>query len=107
MPRKATQTRPEKRGARLEPLSWKRRRVVGKTQDRYKEWRATSNDGTVYAVVWRNEAYGVSILMKFRAFIVDNPGKDEKIIALWDWPPTIRKTLKAAQDECERHRRNR
>ena len=66
-----------------------------------------SEDG--YRIVWRKEVYGVRVPARFQACVrVLVPYSDGELRPMWDFVNRNRrliKTLKAAEEECEKHKR--
>ena len=81
-----------------------RKRKRGQNQKVRRTW--FSEEG--YRIVWRKEVYGVRVLARFQAcvrFLV--PYSNGNLRPMWDFVNRDRrlmKTLKAAEEECERHR---
>ena len=62
-----------------------------------------------YRIVWRKEVYGVRVPARFQVCVrVVIPYSDGQLRPMWDFVNRNRrliKTLKAAQEECEKHKR--
>ena len=62
-----------------------------------------------YRIVWRKEVYGVRVPARFQACVrTVIPFSDGTLKQMWDFVNRDRrliKTLRAAQDECEKHER--
>lgn len=64
-----------------------------------------------YRIVWRGEIYGVKVPARFQAcvrtIIPNYGGQEGKSFEMWDFvtKPRRYKTLKTAQEDCDRHKR--
>jgi len=84
-----------------------RKKKRGVTKKVYRLWLSAEN----YRVVWRREVFGVCVPARFQAcvrvMIPNYAGKEDsrETVQMWDFlfKPKLYKTLKAAQDDCERH----
>ena len=77
-------------------MQFKRRRIRGKTQKTYKEWRS---DCGHYRACWRNEIAGLGSARYYAAVCCDRGDGRE----FWDFAADRRpyRTLKAAQQTCQ------
>lgn len=82
-----------------------RKKKRGQSQKVRRTW--FSQEG--YRIGWRKEIYGVRVPPRFQACVrVLIPYSDGQLRPMWDFVNRSRhltKTLKAAIDECERHKR--
>lgn len=82
-------------------MQFRRKRLRGQNQKVRRTW--LSEDG--YRIVWRKEVYGVQVPARFQACvrtILPNGWQ------MWDFvnhDRRLMKTAKAAQEECEKHKR--
>jgi hypothetical protein len=85
-------------------MEFVRKKKRGQNQKVRRTW--FSEEG--YRIVWRREVYGVRVPARFQAcvrFLV--PCSDGQLRPMWDFVSFHRrlmKTMKAAQEECEKHR---
>ncbi len=88
-------------------MDFRRRKKRGQSRKVIRYW--FSEEG--YRIIWRREVYGVQVPARFQASVrtvVPNYGGEEgKLFEMWDFvtKPRLYKTLKAAQEDCERHKR--
>jgi hypothetical protein len=86
-------------------MEFVRKKKRGQNQKVRRTW--FSEDG--YRIVWRKEVYGVRVPARFQACVrVLVPYSDGQLRPMWDFANGIRrqaKTLKAAEAECEKHKR--
>jgi len=88
-------------------MDFNRKKKRGESQKIRRYW--LSSEG--YRVTWRREVWGVQVPARFQACvrtIIPNYGGEEgKSFEMWDFvtKPRLYKTLKAAQEDCERHKR--
>ncbi len=82
-----------------------RRKKRGQSQKVQRTWFAEEG----YRIVWRREVYGVRVPARFQACVrVLVPYSDGQLRPMWDFVNHNRrlmKTLKAAEEECEKHKR--
>ncbi len=86
-------------------MDFRRKKKRGQNQKVRRTW--FSEDG--YRIVWRKEVYGVRVPPRFQACVrVLVPYSDGQLRPMWDFVNRnhrLIKTLKAAQEECEKHKR--
>jgi len=86
-------------------MEFRRRKKRGQNQKVRRTW--FSEEG--YRIVWRREVYGVRVPARFQACVrVLVPYSDGQLRPMWDFVNRNRrliKTLKAAEEECEKHKR--
>ncbi len=86
-------------------MDFRRKKKRGQNQKVRRTW--FSEDG--YRIVWRKEVYGVRVPPRYQACVrVLIPYSDGQLRPMWDFVNHNRrlmKTLKAAQEECEKHKR--
>jgi hypothetical protein len=90
-------------------MQFVRKKKRGVTKKVCRLWLSAEN----YRVVWRREIFGVRVPARFQAcvrvMIPNYSGKEEsrETVQMWDFlfKPKLYKTLKAAEDDCERHYR--
>ena len=86
-------------------MEFVRKKKRGQNQKVRRTW--FSEDG--YRIVWRKEVYGVRVPARFQATVrVLVPYSDGQLRPMWDFVNRNRrltKTLKAAEEECEKHKR--
>jgi hypothetical protein len=82
-----------------------RKKKRGQSQKARRTW--FSEEG--YRITWRKEVYGVRVPARFQACVrVLVPYSDGQLRPMWDFVNRNRrliKTLKAAKEECEKHKR--
>ncbi len=84
-----------------------RKKQRGQNQKVRRSW--FTQDG--YRILWRREIWGVRVPPRFQACVrIEMPqyGNADKALQMWDFVNDKRrlyKTLKAAQEDCEKHRR--
>src|SRR4030042_3660571 len=82
-----------------------RKRKRGQNEKIVRTW--CSEEG--YRIIWRKEVYGVRVPARFQATVrVLVPYSDGQLLPMWDFVNRNRrliKTLKASQEECEKHKR--
>ena len=90
--------------AAVSSMQFKRKRIRGKTQKTYKEWR--SNCGH-YRVCWRNENPGLGSARYYATVRSDRGSVRDGSNEFWDFAADRRpyRTLKAAQKACEKNQR--
>jgi len=85
-------------------MDFRRKKKRGQSQKSRRTW--FSEEG--YRIVWRREVCGVQVAARFQACVrVLVPYSDGQLRPVWDFVNRNRrliKTLKAAEDECERHK---
>ena len=85
-----------------------RKKQRGQNQKVRRSW--FTQDG--YRILWRREIWGVRVPPRFQACVrIEMPqyGNADKALQMWDFVNDKRrlyKTLKAAQEDCEKHRRS-
>ena len=83
-------------------------RRVRKRGQRQKATRTWLSDDHCYRILWRREVHGVRVPARFQATaIVLIPYSDGTLRQSWDFVNRHRrllKTLKAAEEECEKHK---
>jgi hypothetical protein len=86
-------------------MEFARKKMRGQNQQVRRTW--LSEEG--YRIVWRKEIFGVRVPARFQACVrVLVPCGDGELRPMWDFVNRYRrliKTLKAAEEECERHKR--
>ena len=86
-------------------MEFVRKKKRGQNQKVRRTW--FSEDG--YRIVWRKEVYGVRVPARFQATVrALVPYSDGQLRPMWDFVNRNRrliKTLKASQEECEKHKR--
>jgi len=86
-------------------MKFVRKKKRGQNQKVRRTW--FSEEG--YRIVWRKEVYGVRVPARFQATVrVLVPYSDGQLRQMWDFVNRNRrltKTLKAAEEECEKHNR--
>jgi hypothetical protein len=86
-------------------MKFVRKKKRGQSQKVRRTW--FSEEG--YRIIWRKEVYGVRVPARFQACVrVLVPYSDGQLRPMWDFVNRNRrliKTLKAAEEECERHKR--
>src|SRR3990172_7700717 len=86
-------------------MEFVRKRKRGQDKKVRRTW--FSEEG--YRITWRKEVYGVRVPARFQACVrVLVPYGDGQLRPMWDFVNRNRrliKTLKAAEEECERHHR--
>ncbi len=89
-------------------MKFKRRKKRGQNQKVSKYWFCEEG----YRIVWRTEICGVKVPARFhacvRAVVPCYGGRECEPFEMWDCvsnKPRLYKTLKAAEEDCERHRR--
>lgn len=78
-------------------MNWRRVAVDGADPAHYKEWRGGKGR---YKIIWRDQAFGVSITPGFHVLV--------KVNGEWDLltcQKRLKRTLKAAKRTCEEHAR--
>jgi len=80
------------------PMQFKRRRIRGKTQKTYKEWRS---DCGHYRICWRNEIPGLGSARYYATVRCRRPDETE----FWDFAADRRpyRTLNAAKQACRQN----
>ncbi len=80
-------------------MEFTRKKLRGQNQKIRRTWLSEEN----YRIVWRKEAYGIEILPRYQATVlVERPDGSR----MWDFvSKPLFKTLKAAQEACEKHHR--
>ena len=86
-------------------MEFVRKKKRGQNQKVRRTW--FSEEG--YRIIWRKEVYGVRVPARFQACVrVLVPYSDGQLRPMWDFVNRNRrlmKTLKAAEEECEKHKR--
>ena len=86
-------------------MEFVRKKKRGQSQKVRRTW--FSDEG--YRIVWRKEVYGVRVPARFQACVRTLvPYSDGQLRPMWDFVNHNRrliKTLKAAEEECEKHKR--
>ena len=86
-------------------MEFVRKKKRGQSQKVRRTW--FSDEG--YRIVWRKEVYGVCVPARFQACVRTLvPYSDGELRPMWDFVNHKRrliKTLKAAEEECEKHKR--
>ncbi len=86
-------------------MQFVRKKKHGQNQKVRRTWFSAAG----YRIVWRREVYGVRVPARFQACVrVLVPYSDGTLHQMWDFVNRNRrlmKTLKAAEEECERHER--
>jgi len=86
-------------------MEFHRKRKRGQSQKVRRTW--FSEEG--YRIIWRKEVYGVRVPARFQACVrILIPYSDGQLRPMWDFVNHKRrliKTLAAAQEECEKHKR--
>jgi len=86
-------------------MDFRRKKKRGQSQKVRRTW--FSDEG--YRITWRKEVHGVHVPARFQACVrILIPYSDRRLRPMWDFVNRNRrliKTLKAAEDECERHKR--
>lgn len=86
-------------------MDFRRKKKRGQNQKVRRTWFSAEG----YRIVWRREVYGVRVPARFQACVrVLVPYSDGTLHQMWDFVNRNRrlmKTLKAAEEECERHQR--
>ena len=86
-------------------MEFHRKKKRGQNQKVRRTW--FSEEG--YRIVWRKEVHGVRVPARFQACVrVFVPYSDGQLHPMWDFVNRNRrliKTLKAAEEECEKHKR--
>jgi hypothetical protein len=87
-------------------MEFTRKKRRGQKQSSCKTW--TSEDQ--YRIVWRKEVAGVSVPPRYQATVrtvIPNYGNTGRPFEMWEFTESRRqfKTLKAAKDSCEAHRK--
>ncbi len=84
-----------------------RKKKRGQSQKVRRSW--FTQDG--YRILWRKEVWGVRVPARFQACVrIEMPhyGNGDETFVMWDFVNDKRrlyKTLKAAQEDCEKHQR--
>ena len=84
-----------------------RKKKRGQNQKVRRSW--FTQDG--YRILWRREIWGVRVPPRFQACVrieIPHYGNTDEAFQMWDFVNDKRrlyKTLKAAQEDCEKHRR--
>ncbi len=84
-------------------MKFVRKKKRGQSQKIRRTW--FSEEG--YRITWRKEVYGVRVPARFQACVrVLVPYSDGQLRPMWDFVNRrLVKTLKAAEEECEKHKR--
>jgi hypothetical protein len=86
-------------------MEFRRKKKRGQNKKVQKSW--FSEQG--YRIIWRKEVYGVPVPARFQACVRTLiPYSDGELRPMWDFVNRDRrliKTMKAAQEECEKHHR--
>ena len=85
-------------------MEFVRKKKRGQSQKVRRTW--FSDEG--YRIVWRKEIYGVRVPARFQACVCTLVPCDNNLRPMWDFVNRGRRlmrTLRAAQDECEKHER--
>ena len=88
-------------------MQFVRKRKRGQNQKARRSW--FSQDG--YRIIWRKEVYGVRVPPRFQAcvrIVIPHYGDSDEDIQMWDFVNGKRrlyKTMKAAEEDCEKHKR--
>lgn len=85
-------------------MQFKRRRIRGKTQKTYKEWRS---DCGHYRICWRNEIPGLGSARYYATARCDRGDRSDGSSEFWDFAADRRpyRTLNAAKQACEKNQR--
>jgi hypothetical protein len=84
-----------------------RKKKRGQNQKVRRSW--FTQDG--YCILWRKEVWGVRVSARFQACVrIEMPhyGNGDKVFVMWDFVNSKRRlyrTMKAAQEDCEKHQR--
>lgn len=89
-------------------MEFKRKKLRGQNKKVRRTWLSAEG----YRIVWRKEVCGVAVPARFQAtvrIVIPNYGGVEGVaFQMWDFTDSAHrlfKTLKTAQESCERHRR--
>ena len=86
-------------------MDFARKKLRGQNQKVRRTW--LGGPGDTYKIIWRKEVEGVRVPARFQAMVRIVLARPDGVETIWDFVSRQRlfKTLKAAQEACEKHER--